>query len=334
MKHIGQRFEIASTSQYYDLVVVTQGADLSQWMRYSKSPMVFDFNDPYLSEGASLTKYLRGTAKFITRDTRYFHFDYKKLLEEMCSNAQGVICSTKTECERIEKMNRSVWAILDSPEEFANLQKTSWSRGPTLNLLWEGLPESIKSFSEIRKVLKKVACGTKIKIFFLTNQHYYKFMRRFIRIDTANECRNWIGDIDFEILPWTLENFKKLVDFCDVALVPMYASRLHYAKPANRILYFMRAGIPVLGGRNESHCDLSLEFDLNLFCDSPGDWEKRILKFATDEAYCEKIARKNQEIALKFFSEKNVYSRWAFALDSVMNDKFFSNMLTSTAQKN
>src|SRR5690348_10291096 len=47
-KRRGLKFEIASDDESYDLVVVSAGADLTRWARYTKGAVVYDYVDAYM----------------------------------------------------------------------------------------------------------------------------------------------------------------------------------------------------------------------------------------------------------------------------------------------
>src|SRR5438309_1369823 len=81
------QFEIAQPSQTYDIVVLTQSADLSFWSRYprGRTKIVFDFIDSYLALPRFDTKsLLRGVVKFAIGQNRRLLLNYKQGLEQMC----------------------------------------------------------------------------------------------------------------------------------------------------------------------------------------------------------------------------------------------------------
>ena len=91
-------FEIAKPAEKYDVVVVSQSADLSIWSEYDKggAKIVYDFIDSYLAVPRNSVKgRLRGFAKYISGQSRRPRLNHWKALESMCARADAVICTTQ-----------------------------------------------------------------------------------------------------------------------------------------------------------------------------------------------------------------------------------------------
>src|SRR5437588_889604 len=91
-------FEIAMPGKTYDLVVLSEAADITVWSRYPRghTRIVFDFIDSYLSvPGNDLKAKLRGLAKFVWRQNRYLRLDYRAALQDMCRRADATVCTTQ-----------------------------------------------------------------------------------------------------------------------------------------------------------------------------------------------------------------------------------------------
>ena len=91
------KFEYADPSQNYDLVILTQSADITIWSEYSKGncKVIFDIVDSYMSVPKWHLKGLfRGLAKYFVGQTRNLRLNYRKALEAMCQRADAVVCST------------------------------------------------------------------------------------------------------------------------------------------------------------------------------------------------------------------------------------------------
>ena len=65
------QFEIADPDKSYDVVVVTQMADLSVWSRYYRGKIIYDAIDSYLVIPKTNVKgILRGPAKYLAGGSR------------------------------------------------------------------------------------------------------------------------------------------------------------------------------------------------------------------------------------------------------------------------
>ena len=87
-------FEIADPLRKYDLIVLTQNADLSIWSQYERggAKIIYDFIDSYLALAkVNIKGWMRGFAKYLSGKSRYLKLNHWKALEEMCSRADAVV---------------------------------------------------------------------------------------------------------------------------------------------------------------------------------------------------------------------------------------------------
>ena len=107
-------YEIADVNEEYDLVVLTQSADLSFWSKHCSpsTKIVYDLIDSYLAvPKTSLKGWLRGTAKYFSHQSQYWEFNYWKSIEDMCTRSDAVICSTIEQSMYISKFSSNVCNI-------------------------------------------------------------------------------------------------------------------------------------------------------------------------------------------------------------------------------
>jgi hypothetical protein len=113
-------FELADPAKNYDVVVLTQAADLSVWSKYNfgGAKIVYDFIDSYLAiPKTDIRGWIRGSAKYLSGQSRYFYVDHWKAIAAMCNRADAVVCSTQEQQADIYKFCSNVHIILDSQAE-------------------------------------------------------------------------------------------------------------------------------------------------------------------------------------------------------------------------
>src|SRR4051794_38458056 len=72
------QIELAVPGESYDVLVLSQLADISLWLRHSRGKVVYDLIDSYLSIPRTNAKQLmRGPAKYFAGQLKYFTLDYK-----------------------------------------------------------------------------------------------------------------------------------------------------------------------------------------------------------------------------------------------------------------
>ncbi len=327
MNKIGLKFEKAHPDKIYDLVIITQAADLSKWKEYKKGKLIFDLPDAYLQEEFSIKRALRGTAKYLTGQNKYLNLSYLNLIKEMAFNSDGVITSSTTDSDYFNKIHKKNWIIYDSAYEFINIVKNDYKNSEVINLLWEGLPTSLKSFDEISQVLNELSERRKIKIYLLTDLNYYMYLNNFILTESTQEAKRWLKKIEFKIMPWNINNMATLIKICDIALVPMNKSKLYYYKPPNRTIFFMKMKIPVLGGNSFAHAELAKTIGENFYAETENIWKIKLNNYLDSENLRSSDAGNNYSSINLLYSEANILKKWASSFDEVLNSTYFSSQL-------
>jgi len=327
MNYVNYNFEIADFKKKYDLIVLTQAADLSKWLDYNNGKLILDIPDAYLQEELSLRRISRGIAKYLSGENELLFLDYKRLLSLIIRKSTCVITSTTADKILVESLGTPSWLIIDSAHEFKSIRKKNYRKGTTLNILWEGQATSLISFSQIRGVLQRLMKAQEVCLYLLTDKEYYMYMRKYFLRQTEKNFRDFIGCIDFKIIPWSVSAMNDLVNLCDVAIVPMHHSRIFQYKPPNRAIYFMKMGVPVLAGRNFSHRELGKTIGNDFYCDTDEIWLQKLLALAGSKSLRQATSLKNIEMIEKHFSEVLIMKKWAEALDFALGDNVFFKKL-------
>src|SRR4051794_24945132 len=123
----GLDFEIADPARDYDVVVVSQRADIVRWAEHNgRAKLVYDLIDAYLAGPASDWKWRgRGVAKFAIGEIARPVADYRRAIEAMCARADAVICSTAEQKRDIERFAGNVHVVLDAHFELGETVKRS-----------------------------------------------------------------------------------------------------------------------------------------------------------------------------------------------------------------
>src|SRR6267378_392866 len=98
------RFEVARPAERYDIVVLSERADLSVWHRYriGEAKIIYDLIDSYLAVPRTNLKGLfRGVAKFVSRQSRHLQVSYWRAIARMCERADAVVCTTPEQRQEI-----------------------------------------------------------------------------------------------------------------------------------------------------------------------------------------------------------------------------------------
>src|SRR4051812_32216553 len=133
----GVDFEIADPAQDYDVVVVSQRADIVRWAEHcGRARLVYDLIDAYLAGPSGDWKSRgRGLAKFAIGELARPVPDYRRAIEAMCRRADAVVCSTVQQKHDIERFAANVHVVLDAHFELGDIVKSRHDLGPVVNLV-------------------------------------------------------------------------------------------------------------------------------------------------------------------------------------------------------
>ena len=313
------KFEIADPDKTYDLVVVTHRGDLSIWSQYDKgnSKIVYDIVDSYLAVPRSDIKgLLRGLAKFISRQNRYLQLDHWKAIQSMCKRADAVICGTQEQKEDILPFCSNTHIILDAQSTIARSQKEDYSSGETFNLVWQGLPENIIFFNEIKDVLQSIKSNYDIALHIITNLSYYQYLNKFKK-RYAHEVAQKIFHPVY-LYDWNEELCSKIITSCDLALIPMSLEDPFFrGKPENKLLLFWLMAMPAIVSATPAYSRAMAQADLTMACRTQQDWYDTLETYIKDETARKEAGQKGQAFAEKQIGEKEILGRWDQLFNSI-----------------
>jgi hypothetical protein len=315
------RFEIARPYQVYDIVVLTQAADISLWSQYprERTKIIFDFIDSYLSiPKLDLKGLLRGAAKFAVRQNRRLLLNYTKGLEEMCRRADAVICSTEDQKQRILPFCPNVHAILDFHGSVVRACKSSYTADEVFHFVWEGLPGNLRQLLEIKEALQKLRRTRPCVIHAITDLQYGRYLNgRFIKRSTLDEARKIWPDI--YLYAWNERTFAAIASKCDLALIPIpLHDPLCAGKPENRLLLFWRMAMPVLVSSTAAHIRAMRESGLAMSCATQQEWRSALEYYVSNEQARKHAGQRGKAFVEERHSEEKALALWDEALNSVL----------------
>jgi len=315
----GIRVEIADPAEDYDLVVVSQGADLSVWGDYSKprAKVVYDFIDSYLAVSRRDPRgMLRGLAKFVTRQSRYLRLDHWKAIGDMCRRSDAVVCATEEQKKDISTHCGNVHVVLDIHNMYFGGKK-AYDSGKVFNLVWEGYPENFLAFYQIRDELREIDSRQPLALHVVTNLEFGRYMGKYFKRRTA--------DIARDILPrsyvyeWNDQLCSPIVEACDLAVIPIDMDNpLAKGKPANKLLIFWRMGMPTIVSASPALERTMRHAELPMSCRNGQDWRETLGRYVFDAAARADAGRRGKIFAEANFSEERLLAQWDAVFESVL----------------
>lgn len=315
------KYEIADPSKQYDLLVISSGADLSVWERYPKgnTKIVFQYINSYLAESrGSPRRVFRGFAKFLVRQNSHLLLDYAAGIRRMCRNADAIVCATPEQQEEVSQFCSNVHLILDSYEPLVRSRKTDYSAGEVFNFVWQGFPENVAFFAEIRNVLKRIHRNHKIAFHIITRLDYGQYLRGKVGKPSALETARRLLDNAY-VYSWNEDTCSSIVTACDMALIPIPLDKpFEVAKPENKLLLFWQLAMPVIVSATPAYTRTMQQCGLQLACKTEREWEDAVVAYMQSEEARRNAGQRGRAFVDTQHTDEAILHRWDELFDSVL----------------
>jgi hypothetical protein len=316
----GIDFEIADPAQDYDVVVVSQRADIVRWAGHrGRTRLVYDLIDAYLAGPARDWKSRgRGLAKFAIREIERPVADYRDAIKAMCARADAIVCSTIRQKHDIERFSGNVHVVLDAHFELGDVVKSRHDATRALNLLWEGQGENIPALGVVADALCGSAVGERAVVHLFTDLEYFRWLRRVGRRSSVKLGRSMFERVYF--YEWNPYLFASVAAGCDLALVPVdLTTPLTAGKPENKLLLFWRLGVPALVSATDAHRRVMKEVGLEgMTARSADDWRLALERYGPDPEARRMAAERGLRYVHDHHSEEQLLARWDRVFASVL----------------
>jgi hypothetical protein len=303
-------FEIARLDEKYDLIIISERADISMWCEYPHGKIVYDFIDSYLAiPYGDLKGCLRGTAKFVSRQHKRLQFSYWETIRNMCRRSEAVVCTTNLQKSYIQPYCDNTHVVLDMHDSVLNDVKTDYNAGLPFKLVWEGLPGNISQLKIIRDVLYYLSQNYKIDLHLVTDLVGYRFLGELWRISSTKAAQHIFDRAT--VHEWNKETCAKIISNCDVAIIPIDLSDpLVTGKPENKLMLLWRMGMPVVTSATPAYSRVMDEAGLPLACKNDSEWISALEKLLHSEEVRRAAGEKGMEFVNQKHSKNQLIEKW------------------------
>jgi len=316
-------FEIADPSKKYDVLILTQNADLSIWSNYDigGAKIVYDLIDSYLLIPQNEFKgNLRGLAKFVAGKSKYLKLNHWKAIEAMCMRADAVICSTQEQSFRIKPFCNNVHQILDVHNTVSTKVKTEYQSGNIFNIVWEGLPGNLYAFNIFREVFLELEKKHEIALHFVTDLSYFRYLEKFVKTNTINIVKDLAKNV--HLYQWNELTCAEIICKCDLAIIPVdLNNQLVKGKPENKLLLFWRMGMPTITSSTPAYKRAMKKAELNMDCSNIQEWITTIDKYIFDEKERRNAGIRGLEATNLYYDLNETINQWDKVFDSILKEK-------------
>jgi hypothetical protein len=304
-------FEIADPKERYDVVVLTEGADISVWPDYQHGKIVYDLIDSYLSVPRTKpSQLLRGAAWYLLGKHRKLRFDYLNNVRAMCRHADAVICSTQEQQSVIRKMCDNVHVILDVHSMVVRNIKSTYVAGRPFRLVWEGLPSNLPQVAKIAPVLRALFKEIRLELHVVTDPTRDRLKGVLGQIDTEKFLARHFTNAVFHA--WDEKTCSEIVTSCDLALIPIDVDDSFVAgKPENKLLLLWRMGMPAVVSATPAYLRAMTKAGTpELACANSREWISALGRMSRDEDARRDAAARGRAHAELVHGAEATLSRW------------------------
>jgi len=304
-------FELADPNERYDLVVLTEAADISVWPEYRHGKIVYDLIDSYLSiPRINLRQLLRGPAWYLFGKHRNLRFDYFSCVRAMCRRADAVVCSTQEQQSIISELCDNVHVILDVQSMVVKNVKTVYLPNKPLRLVWEGLASNLPQLVVIAPVVQTLLQTRPVELHVVTDPRRGRLKGGLGQIDTQRFLARHFKNAVFHA--WNEEMCSEIITSCDLALVPIdLKDPFVRGKPENKLLLLWRMGMPVVVSATPAYRRAMAGAGTPwLACATGAEWLATLDRVLSNEDARREVAGRGRHYAEAVNSTEAILSRW------------------------
>ena len=315
-------FEVAKPSEKYDLLVLSQNADLSIWPNYNlggKTKIVYEAINSYLAVPKNELKgRLRSFAKFVSRKSKYLRFSEWKAIEDMCSRADAVVCSTLEQETDIKPFCDNIHLILDVQSEVSTRVKNNYKSDKVFNIVWEGMADNIYQFELLKNVFTDLEKRHEIALHFVTDLTYFKYLgkygKKYTKDVVKDLCKNTY------LYDWNKLTCSEIICSADLAIIPVdLTNPLVLGKPENKLLLFWRMGMPTITSATPAYNRSMDRAGLAMTCTNEKQWIDTIEKYLIHENLRREAGLAGKKLVDTEYNEEVTLKKWDLLFRSLYN---------------
>lgn len=319
----GLHVESASPEKSYDLVVLSQRADLTLWREYDRAPLVYECIDSYILPPRDFRGRVRGLGKFLTRQHRRLEWRYDRSVAAMCRRADAVVCSTDVLRDAAAQYCDNVHVILDLFDDAVLSVKRDFRASAPFALVWEGLASGAVGsvLPYVRDVVRPLLEDGTARLHLISDITYPSISDQFGRRHLANDIRRLFGPLtpQVSLYQWNDQTFSAIATACDLAIVPIPPGDPYLrGKPENKLVLLWRTGLPVVTSATPAYSQAMRNSGVPLLCETLPEWHAMLRRLAHDEALRREAAAAGRHLAEARYSSAEMLRRWDNVIDSVL----------------
>ncbi len=315
------KFNLADTSKIFDIVYLTYGCNISDWIEYKKNnptvKFVFELIDSYLLENYNVLTLFRGVARYMLGKESAIWLDYKVAMRKIVTLADAVVCSTQAQKNDMLRFNKNIHLSLDYFSTDITHHKTSFNSSKKIRLVWEGQAHTLNNLLLLNNVFEKL--GDDVELYIITDSLIKSPLKIFDkstkRILKKLKCH-------YHFVSWEKNSFSAHIANADLAIIPISSNNpMMWNKPENKLLLLWEIGIPTLTSDTPAYRSVMDFAGLDFYCSSSEEWVQKIKEYSISSIeYREELVDKAKDYLHKFHNREKILKNWDSIFDSLQID--------------
>jgi hypothetical protein len=308
-----------------DVLVLSNAANFSYWIKRAKQPIILDLVDGYLGENPT---FLRDAARNFIRSLQglsSFHWvTYTRHLRHACKLSQGVIVASPEQRAHVLKWNSNVHVILDDHSEVDCVNASVLENRKTNSeayIFWEGFGFTLKHFKFIALELDR----------FLDE---FKWGMRMVTVEEFPRWGGFIGSVKtrkmiksmfpkswraIEVTPWSLSNLAEKAKSSSFAIIPISPNdEFANLKSENKLLSMWHLKLPTLVSPTPSYKRVLMAAGIPQACVIEGDWYVELSKLANNLEHREELASSGNDYVLNHHTSDKLFEQWEIVIQQAL----------------
>jgi glycosyltransferase involved in cell wall biosynthesis len=303
-------YEPARFDERYDVVVLSEVADISVWPEYRQGKIVYDLIDSYLSvPRTDWRQLLRGPAWYALGKHKRLQ-DYLSSLRAMCRRADAVVCTTDEQKKVIGRFCSNIHVILDIHSAVATKIKTRYVAGRPFRLVWEGLASNLPQLLTLAPILHTLATRKEFELHVVTDAKRPWSQAGLFQSDSRRFLARHFDRVCFH--EWSEEACADIITSCDLAVVPIDIDDPFAAgKPENKLLLLWRMGLPAIASATPAYRRAMQDVQTPEYaCESAPQWIAALERMMKNENVREEAATRGRRYAETKYGTESLFARW------------------------
>ena len=298
-----------------EILILSNGANFSYWIRRTKKPVVLDLVDAYLGENPNFVRdFLRNLVRAAIGKANILDITYTRGLKKACRASNAIIVATPEQRELVLPYNENVFVILDDHSELTRIKKEN-TVSKEKSIFWEGLGYTLKHFKVISTELDEFLIVNSYTLYLLTNDSFARWGSYLGTVDSSKLIKKMFPKSfkQIRIIPWSIANLLEYSNKSEFAIIPIDTKdKFANLKPENKLLGLWVLGLPVLFSDTPAYKRVAEEAGLVEACLQQKDWKNSLdlSKKLSDQHYS--VAA--NDYLEKYHSQEILIKKWETAL--------------------